>query len=424
MASCLNRSQSINGFTLLALIGILAAMSILAAVLLPNSISRLFQHALDTEQEHLERIAKGIKVYLNQNLAFPPTLASLNPDYVPYPTAQLTDNERGYDRYYYVHPTMDSFSNPAGLASSDVKDARFLLISNLTQDEAPTITNASEFETWWTTDASATPGLHIYRDNVGWLFYQLTIDQDGNGGSYQLNGTATNSGGGPLTTHTKHHLIGTPIKFDEANTYATPEVQFALTTNTAYWFDPNCTAGKQWNPLDPDCVSGGDVYDQFTTVAYNGNDGSENWSNSWQELGESDGTSSGRVRVRSSGKCASGNCLRIGGNEVSISGRGLTREADLSAATTATLTFSYRRKVPEGSASVTLAVSDDGGTGWTNLQTYNLNVSDGSPIPQSFDITAYMASNTQIRFLGSGTTEWSQFIFVDNVRIQWCEGPC
>ncbi len=255
MCSCLNRSRSINGFTLLDLIGILAAMAILAAVLLPNAISHLYQQSLDTEQKHLETIAKGVEVYFYKNLAFPPTLASLTPDYVPYPTAQLTDNERGYERYYSVHPTMDSFSNPSGLSSSDVDDARFLLISNLTQDEAPGINNAAQFETWWTTDESATPGLHIYRGNLGDGFYQLTITGEGAGASYQLNGTATNSGGTTLTTHTKHHLIGTPIKFDEADTYATPEVQFALTTNTAYWFNPTCTVGKQWNPLVPDCGS-------------------------------------------------------------------------------------------------------------------------------------------------------------------------
>ena len=158
--------------------------------------------------------------------------------------------------------------------------------------------------------------------------------------------------------------------------------------------------------------------DRFTSVAYTGNDGTDNWGNSWQELGESNGTSSGRVRVLSSSTCASGNCLRIGGDEVSISGRGLSREADISAATTATLTFSYRRQVDGSSASVTLVVSDDGGTGWTNLQTYNLSGSDGSQVSQSFDLTAYIASNTQIR-LGSGTTQEGDYIYVDNIRIKW-----
>ena len=85
MAYCLNRSRSINGFTLLELIGILAAMAILAAVLIPNAISRLYQQSLDTEQKHLEHIAKGVEVYFYKNLAFPSTLASLTPDYVPTP---------------------------------------------------------------------------------------------------------------------------------------------------------------------------------------------------------------------------------------------------------------------------------------------------------------------------------------------------
>ena len=100
--------RSVSGFTLLELIGILAA------VLLPNAISWLSQQAQDAEEEHLARIAKGIRVYLDKNLAFPPTLASLTPDYVSYPSAQLTSNERGYVRYYVAHPTMNSFSTHPG----------------------------------------------------------------------------------------------------------------------------------------------------------------------------------------------------------------------------------------------------------------------------------------------------------------------
>ena len=63
------------------------------------------------------------------------------------------------------------------------------------------------------------------------------------------------------------------------------------------------------------------VADDFGSGGYTGNTGSNNWSGDWQELVESDGAGSGRVRI------ASGQ-LRIGGDEVSINGRGLEREAN------------------------------------------------------------------------------------------------
>jgi len=277
MTHGLNDIRSSQGFTLIELIGILAVMAILSAVLLPNAISRLFQQAQDTEYEHLHRIAQGVELYLHRNLAFPPSLAALSPEYAPYDVATLTKNERGFTRYLVIHPTMTGFSNATylslrtitasrnihptmtgfsnatGLNSVELADARFLLISRLDQDANPAITNAPAFETWWTTDDSTDPNLHIFRGNVGSLFHQLTVTAVGAGASYQIMGTSTNSGGGTLATHTKYHLRGTLVGFDEANAYATPEVQFALTTNTAYWFDPRCLLGKQWNSFPTNC---------------------------------------------------------------------------------------------------------------------------------------------------------------------------
>ena len=162
------------------------------------------------------------------------------------------------------------------------------------------------------------------------------------------------------------------------------------------------------------------VRDEFPSTSYNGNNGTQNWSAAWQEQGESDGASSGLVRVVSSSRCASGNCMRIGGNSVDITGFGLVREADLLGAVSATLTFSYRRQVSNPGASLTLSVSDDGGSSWTPLQTYDLDAGDSGQVPQSFDITAFIASDTQIRFLGSGTTgSGNNRFYADNVQIEF-----
>lgn len=140
------------------------------------------------------------------------------------------------------------------------------------------------------------------------------------------------------------------------------------------------------------------VRDEFNAISYSGNDGTQNWSNDWQEQNESDGCTSGYLQVISHSYCASGNCMYI--NAEGITGRALSRQANPYGATSATLTFSYRRyRSGVGKdGSVAVEASGDGGSNWTTLQTYSINGSDGSDVPQSFDISSYIASNTQIRF--------------------------
>jgi len=405
-----------EGLSLIAVIGVLAVITIGLSLVTPALVQIWDRRHQETERIQLRHITDGIRTYLKQNKAFPPSLIILSPDYVPFPSVPLTQNERGYARYYFVHPNISGFDDAIGLSSSELPDARVLLISNLTRDESPTITNVAEFETWWATDESTTPGLHIHRSNVGFLFHQLTIDQDGNGGSYQVNGTPTNSGGGLLATHSSYHLSGTYIQFDEADAYSSPEVQFALTTNTSYWFDPLCIVNKRWNPLDPTCGSSGTVRDEFGAIAYNGNDGTQNWANVWQETGEADGPTSGKMQVVADAQCAAGNCFQLGGGGGGPSTE-VSREVDLSGAATATLTFSYRRSAGGNGGSIKVEASSNGGASWTTLQTYNMNGSDPSQVPQSFDLTAYIASNTQVRFVRSGNVK--RLYYADNIEIAW-----
>jgi hypothetical protein len=245
-----------GGFSLIVVIGILAVITVGLSLIGPAFIKNVDRRHQDTERLQLRRIIDGIQTYLEQNKAFPPSLSSLAPYYVPFSAAQLATNAHGYPRYYAVHPTMAGFSNSLGLTPSEILDARFLLLSNLTQDAAPVITTPAEFETWWTMDESLVPNFHLHRGNVGHLFYSLAITPQGNGASFFINtGPATDSVGALLPSHNALHLVGTMIGFDEDTTYSDPEVQFSLTTNTAYWFDPSCTSGKRWNPFLPSCLS-------------------------------------------------------------------------------------------------------------------------------------------------------------------------
>ncbi len=247
-----NERQFSGGFTLLALVGILAIMTIVASVLLPNMVTLQNQQATNAERVNLKGIAQGSDLYLRRNLAWPPNLAAHSPEYVTLDSAQLLQNPRGYLRYFQIHPDTVGFSNQTGLASSDLPNARFLLISDLTQDAAPIITNATEFDTWWGT--ATTPDLYIYKGNMAHLFHEVNLSGAGDGGSYQIDSATTNSGGATLSNYTRYHVRGTVVALDESPTFGSPELQFTLTTNVSYVFVPCYPIGEKWKvPPPPTC---------------------------------------------------------------------------------------------------------------------------------------------------------------------------
>lgn len=241
------------GMTLIVLIGLLAMLSVGLAVVSPSMVRVWDRNSEDRETHDLQLIANGVIAYLRQHNAFPPSLLILSPDYVPWPPAQLTRNARGFPRYYSVHPSIAGFQNSTGLTGAELVNARFLLISHLTQDAAPAITTPASFETWWNTNESTTPPLTIHRGTVSQLFYTVSLMPKGIGGSFSIDHQPTHSNGALFPAHDRFHLLGTEIGLDEDNTYNTPDIEFALTTNAAYWFDPLCLANKRWNPLSPPC---------------------------------------------------------------------------------------------------------------------------------------------------------------------------
>ena len=175
--------------------------------------------------------------------------------------------------------------------------------------------------------------------------------------------------------------------------------------------------------------AGSETYrDEFVARDWGGNDGSQSFSGAWSELGESNGPTSGDVRVDSDdARCASeGKCLRIGDDDSNLTGIGALRQLDLGQANTATLSFTHGHSGDSSSASVSLDVSPDGGNSWTSLQTFSVGGSQ-SPSAQSFDLTPYVAHNTQIRFIASGTTgDESSYAYFDDVEVSYdiAGSPC
>ncbi len=153
------------------------------------------------------------------------------------------------------------------------------------------------------------------------------------------------------------------------------------------------------------------VRDEFNSVSYSGNDGTQNWNNNWQEAGEADGPSSGLLQVVTDGT------MRIGDkNAKDQLTRSLSREADLSGATMATLTYDYVVENMGGDGYVSVQVSSDGGSNWDTLVVYLYDDVSGS---ESFDITPYVSSNTQIRFATGSESKIKMYLYVDNIQIEY-----
>ena len=161
------------------------------------------------------------------------------------------------------------------------------------------------------------------------------------------------------------------------------------------------------------------ILDQFLNSNFAGNNGSQSYLNNWQEEGEFDGPFSGVVQTVNSGNCPAGNCLRFGGFNVNLNGAAVRRMADLSGAISADLNIeSFRTGVGGTNAAVDLEISKDGGATWVTLKTYSLNSFDSNVVLDAFDIIDYISPNTQIRFIGSGTTSLlSSWIYFDNIQI-------
>lgn len=241
-------------------------------------------------------------------------------------------------------------------------------------------------------------------------FSQFSVD---NGSDYLYVYDGTSSSGTLLGVFT-----GYSIPSSETATSGSMYLQFTSDNVYTYsGFSASWTSTTGSSSCD-------NVEDDFSSLSYSNNDGTQNWTNSWQETGESDGVSAGKVRVRND-LCTSGYCLRLGTpSEVSpssYSNRGAIRQTDLTDATSATLSFNYFTEVNSGSSTVTLSVSNNGGSSWTSLKTYTISSTNFSANPESFDISAYASANTQIRFLTSGSSSSVTGMYIDDIKIDYCQ---
>jgi hypothetical protein len=159
-------------------------------------------------------------------------------------------------------------------------------------------------------------------------------------------------------------------------------------------------------------VCSGALRDQFNAISYSGSDGTLSWATDWQEVNESDGPGSGDEIV---GFDQGFYQLRVQDNNGG--GEGVMRQADLSAYTSATLSFNYRRSgLDDGNDYVAVQVSKNGAA-WVEVGRLSGPGSDFFYQSASYDISAYIGASTRIRFISSPTLGNADAVWFDNVQI-------
>jgi hypothetical protein len=158
----------------------------------------------------------------------------------------------------------------------------------------------------------------------------------------------------------------------------------------------------------------GSFVDRFDARSFSGDDGTLSWTGDWQEIGESDGPTSGDVLVDTD---ESDYQLRIRDNN--NGGEGVEREADLSGAASAGLGFEYRREgLDEASDYVAVEVSADGAAGpWVEIARLQGPGTDSSYQKFGWDISEFVSSNTRIRFKSSPTMGDNDAVWFDDIQI-------
>lgn len=154
-------------------------------------------------------------------------------------------------------------------------------------------------------------------------------------------------------------------------------------------------------------TTGDSVRDNFGANAYTNNDGTLNWSTNWIETNDDNNATNGQMRV-------TGGELRFGDNN-DANPSTIEREANLSAWSTATFSFAFRTTGVDAGDSLRVQVSSNGGGAWTTLETFTGPQAAGT---RSYDISAYKAANTRIRFIEVSGYGNNDFFFVDNLQIK------
>ena len=305
--------------------------------------------------------------------------------------------------------TADTSSNGGSTAFSAAAASTNIVVT--ASNTAPTLSGANNL-TAINEDPPANPGTlvsaliagHVTDVDPGALAGVAVTAVDNTNGTWQY----TLNGGGLWSNFGTPSGAAARLLPADANT----SVRFVPNAN----WNGTATGGITFRAWDQTSgVSGGTanvnvaatVLDQFNSVSYSNNDGSQIWAGNWIEVGDNNGPSGGGIKVLAS-------TLHV---TAETTGYNIYREANLSGSSSASLSFAFDNTL-SGSRVIEVQVSANGGSSYTTLAVFNASTNTGTGT-RTFDISAYMASNTRVRLFITGGGSASDYVRFDNIQIAY-----
>ena len=158
------------------------------------------------------------------------------------------------------------------------------------------------------------------------------------------------------------------------------------------------------------------VSDRFNLRSFTNSNGTIPWLTAWAEIGEADGVAAGSVWVMADG--TNGIPLEAYALRIGNATRGATRQADLSGHGSATLTFNYRRSGLDGATdAVGVYISSNNWASSNLLVNLQGAANDTNFLSTNFNVSAYISTNTGVRFLSTATLGAADYVWFDNVTF-------
>jgi prepilin-type N-terminal cleavage/methylation domain-containing protein len=255
--------SAVRGFSLIEVIGALAVIAVLAAILFPVMIRRIDLATRKQESTNLLVVSNALALHAVHNSAVPTVEEWTNSvaAWSPVSAPKAVANSRRYPRFYFTPASASAATN--GVASRPTS-ARAVLVSMLGGDTLDTSTfsdprggalSDAEFDFLWNTpDASLPAGgmlaswngrgddLLIQRIDYAPLFYRLVlVNRDtNNNASFRINGGAANPlvyAGPPNLGWEAYYLQGTAVSL--CNGAGVPATRLVLSRDMGFVFEAN-----------------------------------------------------------------------------------------------------------------------------------------------------------------------------------------